>query len=82
MSSDTPHLPSSNDRASQARIIAENPVNYKVCEGCDSIVGVSVCICPNCHAYRFDSTPNRVVDHAIKLGSRKQQSVTAEDLLS
>jgi len=74
------HCPS--DRAKQAQLIADNPVNYQVCEGCDSIVGIAVTICPNCHGYRFDNTTKRVVNHAIELGSRKQQSVTAEDLMS
>lgn len=74
--------PSTPDRAAQARIIAENPVAYKVCEGCDSIVSSSVTMCPNCHGYRFDASPNRVVGHALELGARRQQSVTADDLIS
>jgi hypothetical protein len=55
-------------------------VAYKVCEGCDSIVTAEVVICPNCHGYRFDADPTRVVDQAVELGTREQRSVTAEDL--
>jgi len=68
------------DRLAKAREIANNPVAYKVCEGCDSIVTAEVVICPNCHGYRFDGNPSRVVDQAVELGTREQRSVTAEDL--
>ena len=68
------------DRAAKAREIAASPDNFQVCEGCDSIVGVQVSLCPNCHSYRFDSSAPRVVEQALKLGSREQQSVTAADM--
>ncbi len=71
---------SQQDRLEKAKKIASNPVDYKVCEGCDSIVGCDVVICPNCHSYRFDDTPSRVIDQALELGSREQRSVTVEDL--
>lgn len=67
-------------RIEKAKEIANNPNDYKVCEGCDSIVGATTTICPNCHGYRFDSGANRVVDQAVWLGCREQTSVTAEDL--
>jgi hypothetical protein len=68
------------NRAAAAAKIAANPSNYKVCEGCDSIVGSGAALCPNCHSYRFDSTAERVTLQARILGSREQTSVTAEDL--
>ena len=74
--SDTP-LP---DRAATAARIAANPIGYKVCEGCDSIVGSNTALCPNCHSFRFESSPQRVVEQARLLGSREKRSVTAEDL--
>lgn len=67
-------------RLAKAKQIASNPVAYKVCEGCDSIVTSEVVICPNCHGYRFDPDPGRVVDQAVELGTREQRSVTSEDL--
>lgn len=67
------------DRAQTAAKIAENPANYKVCEGCDSIVGSNTAICPNCHSFRFDQDAQAVIDQALLLGSREQRSVTAED---
>ncbi|MES2996235.1 MAG: hypothetical protein V4733_05425 [Verrucomicrobiota bacterium] len=67
-------------RAETAARIAANPVGYKVCEGCDSIVGAGTLLCPNCHSYRFDPAPPRVVSQALLLGSREQKSVTAADL--
>jgi uncharacterized paraquat-inducible protein A len=68
------------DRAARARKIVDAPENYKVCEGCESIVAARVTTCPNCHGYRFDGDPRRVVDQAMILASRAQQSVTAADL--
>jgi len=68
------------DRAARAEKIISAPDNFKVCEGCDSIVTMRVTSCPNCHGYRFDEAPGRVVEQARLLASRPQQSVTAEDL--
>lgn len=67
-------------RAEAAAKIADNPAGYKVCEGCDSIIGVGAAICPNCHSFRFDGTRERVTMQARILGAREQTSVTAGDL--
>ncbi len=67
-------------RAAAAAKIVANPTGYKVCEGCDSIVGSGAALCPNCHSFRFDATAGRVIQQARILGSREQTSVTAEDL--
>lgn len=72
---------SKNERLAKAQQIASRPGDYQVCEGCESIVGLSTVVCPNCHGYRFDDTPARVVDQALLLGSREKRSVTAEDLV-
>lgn len=69
-----------SNRAEAAAKIVSNPGNYKVCEGCDSIVGKATAICPNCHSFRFDSEQDTVVHQAVILGSREQRSVTADDL--
>jgi len=72
-----PHL---EDRAARAQKIIGAPENYKVCEGCESIVTARVATCPNCHGYRFDESPERVAVQARALASRPQQSVTSADL--
>lgn len=77
MSSSTPEPDS---RQAKAAKIAANPSIYKVCEGCDSIVGAGAVLCPNCHSYRFDGSAERVIQQAHALGSREQTSVTAGDL--
>jgi len=64
----------------QAHRIASNPSEFKVCEGCDSIVAAGSVMCPNCHGYRFDNEAKRVVEQALRIGARPQRSVTAEDL--
>lgn len=68
------------DRFTKAQRIARSPEAYKVCEGCDSIIGTAAALCPNCHSFRFDKSPKRVVDQALLLGAGVQKSVTAEDL--
>lgn len=73
--------PHQQARLDKAKEIANNPGDYKVCEGCDSIVGYGTVICSNCHGYRFDTEATRVVDQAVWLGCREQTSVTAEDML-
>lgn len=67
-------------RAETAAKIASNPSAYKVCEGCDSIVGAGAALCPNCHSFRFDTAAEMVIRQARILGAREQTSVTAEDL--
>lgn len=75
--------PSSDNspRLEKAKEIANNPNDYKVCEGCDSIVGSGTTLCPNCHGYRFDDGASRVVDQAVWLGYREQTTVTASDMI-
>lgn len=68
------------DRARKAEKIIAKPTEFKVCEGCDSIVTAPVATCPNCHGYRFDSHPDAVVSQARLLASRAQTSVVADDL--
>lgn len=63
-----------------ATLIIKDPSAYKVCEGCGSIVSRQTVLCPNCNAYRFNNQDEYVVEQAILLASRKQISVTAEDI--
>jgi hypothetical protein len=74
------HSSENDSRREQAAKIARDPFRYKVCEGCDSIVGSGVVLCPNCHSFRFDGAADRVVHQAELLGSRDQTSVTSGDL--
>lgn len=66
-------------RASAAAKILAHPTDYKVCEGCGSIVLKKALLCPNCHAYRFDESLPRVILQAEILGSRDAASVTKDD---
>jgi ribosomal protein L40E len=67
-------------RQRKAEEIARDPSNYKVCEGCESIVATRAATCPNCHGYRFNEDGAVVVEQARLLGSRDRTSVIAEDL--
>ena len=72
--------PASNDRSRQAAKILENPSQFKVCEGCGSIVTVRTVSCPNCHAYQFDAAQDRVIKQAQTLAQRGANSVLSSDL--
>jgi recombinational DNA repair protein RecR len=72
------HTPDS--RLKQAEKIATHPEQYKVCEGCGSIVVARAVTCPSCHAYMFDNTPVRVIAQAKELALRAANSVLASDL--
>lgn len=68
------------DRARQADRIVKSPANYKICEGCDSIVLMKATTCPNCAAYRFLADSAAVVHQARILGGRERRSVVSSDL--
>lgn len=71
---------SKDQRLKQAEKITSQPDQYKVCEGCGSIVVVRAVTCPSCHAYRFDATATRVVSQAKDLAMRSAHSVLSSDL--
>ncbi|MDZ4815275.1 MAG: hypothetical protein SGI71_03305 [Verrucomicrobiota bacterium] len=68
------------DRAAQAAKIIAAPGDYKVCEGCESIVKSTSLRCPSCHGYRFDDANARVIEQAAILGARDRTSVLETDL--
>jgi predicted CXXCH cytochrome family protein len=72
---------SENQRAQQAEKIAAAPRDYKVCEGCGSIVAVRAVTCPNCHAYHFETEPALVAARARELAARAPHSVLKSDLV-
>ncbi len=73
-------IDSPEDRARQADKIVKNPANYKICEGCDSIVLAKAHTCPNCAGYRFQEGRAVVIRQARLLGGRERKSVLASDL--
>jgi ribosomal protein L40E len=70
----------SENRRQQAEKIEKHPEQYKVCEGCGSIIVARAVTCPSCHAYLFDTTPARVVAQARELALRAPLSVLSTDL--
>lgn len=75
----TPEEPK-DSRQKQAEKIASHPEQYKVCEGCGSIVVARAVTCPSCHAYLFDSSAPRVILQAQTLALRNPNSVLSSDL--
>lgn len=74
------HEENKESRVKQAEKISSHPEQYKVCEGCGSIVVTRAITCPSCHAYRFDATALRVVTQAKELAMRAANSVLTSDL--
>lgn len=72
--------PTGDHRLKQAEKITSHPEQYKVCEGCGSIVATRAVTCPSCHGYLFDTTALRVVSQARDLAMRAAHSVLASDL--
>jgi len=66
-----PPMGDSSARAAAAAKILTHPADYKVCEGCGSIVLKKALLCPNCHAYRFDESVTRVILQAGSLAREK-----------
>jgi uncharacterized OB-fold protein len=71
---------SKDSRQRQAEKIVHHPDQYKVCEGCGSIVVARAVTCPSCHSYRFDNTAARIVSQAQALALRNPSSVLSSDL--
>lgn len=76
----TPNAEPHDARQKQAAKIMEQPADYKVCEGCGSIVTIRTTHCPSCHAYRFDEAEERVLSQATLLATRQASSVLSSDL--
>lgn len=76
-----PHMSDDHmaERAARAEKIIAAADQFKICEGCDSIVANRVTACPNCHSYRFNEDRDEVIAHAKLLASRAQTSVTSSD---
>ena len=69
-------------RLAQALVILLQPEQFKICEGCDSIVTVKTVICPSCHSYRFNDDTEEVIAHTEIISRKEQCSVTKDDLFS
>lgn len=69
-----------SERLRQAEKITANPHEFKVCEGCGSIVTERTVSCPSCHAYQFDDDSAKVVAQARLLAKRAQNAVLSSDL--
>ncbi len=73
--------PDLSERADKAKPIIAEPLRFKVCESCESIVLRRLNLCPNCSGYRFDLDPVRIATQARHLAKRRQTTVTASDLV-
>jgi hypothetical protein len=67
------------ERRRKAEMIAAEPHDYKVCDGCGSIVRIEAVMCPVCKHYRFDESPAVVAEQARLLGSRESQTLLLDE---
>lgn len=72
--------PELTKRQVAAARICNNPDQYKVCCGCDSIVTANVSVCPGCVAYRFETDPETIRKQAKINGDKEPEVVTREDM--
>jgi Zn finger protein HypA/HybF involved in hydrogenase expression len=66
-------------RKETADLIIEHYENFMVCEGCDCILKIQTIFCPSCNAYRFDKSKERIIEQAIKLGSKLPENFSKLD---
>ena len=66
-------------RLAKAKLIEMNVKQFKVCEGCTSIVDVRANLCPLCNAYRWDENPKNVIERAYELAKTIRTSLCAAD---
>jgi uncharacterized paraquat-inducible protein A len=68
------------ERAAAAIQITQHIHDFKLCEGCGSIVARACVVCPRCHAYRHNEEPESVRRAALALGRRKPEPLTFHPL--
>jgi RNA polymerase subunit RPABC4/transcription elongation factor Spt4 len=68
------------ERLTAALEIVLQPLFYKVCEGCDSILFKKTIICPSCKSYRFNYDEDYIINTATELAFEEKKSVTQDDL--
>lgn len=66
-------------RKEVANLIIKDYTNYMICEGCECILKIQTIFCPSCNAYRFDKSKERIVEQAIKLGSKLPENFNKSD---
>jgi hypothetical protein len=49
---------------------------YKVCEGCELVVEDSIFVCPNCKAYRFDDSKERIYQSSEQMNAEVNRVLT------
>lgn len=70
-----------SSRQDIAKYVLDNYKSFKVCEGCDTILKKSACICPVCSTYRFDATKKGIFTVASRIANgEERRSVLESDL--
>lgn len=70
----------SANRKAAAKAILRDIHATMVCEGCGSIVLRIVVRCPQCEAYRFDESPERIRRVALALANKKPEPLSYHPL--
>lgn len=67
-----------SSREDVARFVLNNHKSFKVCEGCDSILKRSACLCPVCATYRFNATKQAIFDVATRIANGEERKTILE----
>lgn len=68
------------NRKEMASTIVNSPHAYKICLICGGIVDSMTPVCPDCGAYRFNDTPDDVMNQALTLASEPEKTISRFDL--
>jgi hypothetical protein len=66
-------------RLEAAAYISSHITDFKLCEGCDSILRIETIFCGICNHYRFNYDPVEIVKMAEILASRPRSQLSSED---
>lgn len=69
-----------SSRKEAAEYVAKKYKQFKVCEGCESVVSNQLPICPICYTYRFDASKEAVISTSLRIGSRERETLLDSDL--
>jgi len=59
-------------RIFQSATVMIDPIDYKVCDGCDCILFAGATfVCPKCSSYRFELDPYNIITKAIELSNKE-----------
>lgn len=63
-----------------ADIVRDNPGQFKLCEGCASVIAATMPVCRACHGYRFEPGRDRVLARLAEIEGMADEDRTVPDI--